>query len=122
MDEAVKPFARVAAQAAVLASCMLGAARAELLADPTRPPAVLAQAAAGPAGPAPAGPVLQSVLIGRQAGGRRVAVIDGETVRLGASFRGAVLVRMTETEVELQRGANREVLKLFVAASQKSAK
>jgi MSHA biogenesis protein MshK len=47
-------------------------------------------------------------------------VIDGETVRLGGTFRGAVLVRMTETEVELQRGRERQVLKLFAAARPKA--
>jgi MSHA biogenesis protein MshK len=61
-------------------------------------------------------------LTAREPGGRQVAVIDGETVRLGASFHGAVLVRMTDTEVELRRGANRQVLKLFAAAGPKSAK
>jgi MSHA biogenesis protein MshK len=119
MDEAVK----LTVAAAVLAACALGAARAEPLADPTRPPASLSQAAAGPAASAPpAGPVLQSVLIARHPGGRQVAVIDGETVRLGGAFHGAVLVRMTETEVELQRGSGRQVLKLFAAASPKTAK
>ena len=36
-----------------------------------------------------------------------------------AAFRGAVLVRMTETEVELKRGPERQVLKLFAAAGPK---
>jgi MSHA biogenesis protein MshK len=110
MDKAVKLFALIAMLAA-------GAAQAQALADPTRPPAMPARTPAGAqAGPASAAPVLQSVLIGRQAGGRQVAVIDGETVRLGGTFRGAVLVRMTETEVELRRGRERQVLKLFAAA------
>lgn len=119
MDEAVK----LIATAALLAAAALGAARAQPLADPTRPPAALSAAASGPAASAPpAGPVLQSVLIARHAGGRQVAVIDGETVRLGGAFHGALLVRMTETEVELQRGSGRQVLKLFAAARPKSAK
>jgi MSHA biogenesis protein MshK len=112
MDKAVKLFALIAMLAA-------GAARAQApaLADPTRPPPLLAPAPAGAQSASTSGaPVLQSVLIGRQAGGRQVAVIDGETVRLGGAFRGAVLVRMTETEVELQRGRERQVLKLFAAA------
>jgi MSHA biogenesis protein MshK len=114
MDEAVK----LIVTAALLAA---GAAHAQPLADPTRPPAMLSRPAAGPAASAPpAGPVLQSVLIARHPGGRQVAVIDGETVRLGGTFRGAVLVRMSETEVELQRGSGRQVLKLF--ASPKNAK
>jgi MSHA biogenesis protein MshK len=114
MDKAVKLFAVIALLAA-------GAAQAQALADPTRPPAMLARTSAGAqASATPAAPVLQSVLIGRQAGGRQIAVIDGETVRLGGSFRGAVLVRMTETEVELQRGRERQVLKLFAASGSKA--
>lgn len=111
MDKTVK----LAALAAMLAAAAL--AQAQALPDPTRPPPMTTmKAPAGAAAAAPAGPVLQSVLIGRQAGGRQVAVIDGETVRLGGAFRGAVLVRMTETEVELKRGQERQVLKLFAAA------
>jgi MSHA biogenesis protein MshK len=117
MDEAVKPFALIA----LLAAGALGAARAQPLADPTRPPPMLDKTQSHPAASAaPAGPVLQSVLISRQPGGRQVAVIDGETVRLGGTFHGAVLVRMTETEVELKRGSERQVLKLFAAASPKA--
>jgi MSHA biogenesis protein MshK len=112
MDKAVKLFALIAMLAAGAAQ-----AQAPALADPTRPPPLLAPTSAGaPSAGTSGAPVLQSVLIGRQAGGRQVAVIDGETVRLGGSFRGAVLVRMTETEVELQRGRERQVLKLFAAA------
>ncbi|VXB06679.1 hypothetical protein [Massilia sp. 9I] len=85
-------------------------ARAQALLDPTRPPASLGVRADGAA----AGdglPRLQSVLIAR-AGGRQVAVIDGETVRLGDSYKGARVVRMTQTEVELVRGRERQVLRL----------
>lgn len=123
MDKAVKP----AALTSMLAACALCAAQAhaQALQDPTRPPPLMAKAAAGAlpgaSAVAPAGPVLQSVLIGRNAGGRQVAVIDGETVALGGAFRGAVLVRMTENEVELLRGRERQVLKLFAAAGQKAA-
>jgi MSHA biogenesis protein MshK len=106
--------------AALLAA---GSAGAQALADPTRPPPLLlARTPAGAQAASPSsGPVLQSVLVGRQAGGRQVAVIDGETVRLGATFRGAVLVRITETEVELQRGRERQVLKLFAAGARPGA-
>lgn len=121
MDEAVKRIAMTMLLAAV-ANASMGAEqtrtpeRAALL-DPTRPPALLARTAAGPAASvAPAGPVLQSVLIARQPGGRQVAVIDGETVRLGGAFHGAVLVRMTETEVELKRANGRQILKLYAPA------
>lgn len=109
-----------------LALCAAAAAQAQALQDPMRPPAQLiartrvAAAAAAPAATAHA-PRLQSVLIARQQGGRHVAVIDGETVRLGASFRGARVVRMTPTEVELVRGRERQVLKLFPPEARSAA-
>ena len=130
MDEAVKPPAMATMTttglAAVLAALLAYGAHAGPLADPTRPPAWLAGPVPGSgataATAAPAKPVLQSVLMARQPGGRQVAVIDGETVRLGGAFRGAVLVRMTDTEVELQRGASRQILRLFAVPAAKSAK
>lgn len=89
-------------------------AGAQSLADPTRPPVVLAASAAG--GAEDGLPRLQSVLISPRSGGRHVAVIDGETVRLGDSFRGARVARMSQGEVELVRGRERQVLRLDVLA------
>lgn len=116
MDEAVK---RVLA-------CLLfmgaGGAGAQALHDPTRPPASLASPQAG-AGAAAAGaaakqaPRLQSVLTGRQPGGRSVAVIDGETLRVGEFYKGARVTRIEQDEVELRRGSARQVLKLNAAAA-----
>ena len=87
--------------------------------DPTEPPAALRQPAAGmtageaglPA--APEGPRLQSVLISSK---RRVAVIDGDTVRLGQRHKGAVVASIAPTEVVLVRDGRREILKLYPAA------
>ena len=117
MDEAVKR-----ALTALLLACA-GSAGAQALQDPTRPPAALmagqGSAAAG-AVPAPAAqraPQLQSVLIARQSGGRHIAVIDGETLRLGDTYRGARVVRIEQNEVELRRGDARQVLKLHAAAA-----
>lgn len=107
MDEAVKSL--ISITVAGLALAHLPAA-AQTLNDPTRPPATLdaSRATAGDDGL----PRLQSVLISPRRGGRHVAVIDGETVRLGESFRGARVARMTQNEVELVRGAERQVLRL----------
>lgn len=106
MDDAVK---RLALALALLAG--LPAAPAATLPDPTRPPAALLPVASGASlSGAAAAPVLQSVLV--SPGGRQVAVIDGETVALGGSFRGAKLVRVSETDVQLQRGRERQILKL----------
>jgi MSHA biogenesis protein MshK len=117
MDEAVK---RVCFCVLLAASNL---APAQALQDPTRPPAALTagQGASGqPAAAAERGPQLpqlQSVLIARQPGGRHVAVIDGETLRLGDSFRGARVARIEQNEVELVRGRTRQVLKLNAAAA-----
>jgi MSHA biogenesis protein MshK len=118
MDEAVSRAAARACACVLLAAATL--AGAQTLQDPTRPPAALmaGQGAAGQPAAAPAAraPQLQSVLIARQPGGRHVAVIDGETLRLGESYRGARVARIEQDEVELVRGRTRQVLKLNAAA------
>jgi MSHA biogenesis protein MshK len=82
--------------------------------DPTQPPAALqAPAASQPGQPAEAPPraaQLQSILVSPT---RRVAVIDGETVRVGQDFHGARVALIGEIEVVLLRGKEKEVLKLF---------
>jgi MSHA biogenesis protein MshK len=112
------------ARKALLALAMLAAAAcapAQPLQDPTRPPAPLLRAlGANPAPLTVAPPQLQSVLIARHAGGRQVAIIDGQTLRLGQSYHGARLVRMTDTEVELVRGREHQILKLFPGAASKT--
>lgn len=116
MDEAVIPTTmKPAFGAALLALLLTGAAHAQPLQDPTKPPAAATPVAAGPQA-ASSGPQLQSILIGRAAGGRHVAVIDGETVRQGESFRGAKVVRIRDNEVELVRGGERQVLRLYAEA------
>ena len=122
MDEAVKKplpiplicpsLLAVLAVLAVLALASLPL-HAQALLDPTRPPAGMERGGSGPgASAADGGPRLQSVLIAPRAGGRHVAVIDGETVRLGDTFKGARVARMTHDQVVLERGAERQVLRL----------
>ena len=82
---------------------------AETFLDPTRPPASLGLAQAGPVTPSP-GPVLQSVLISP---GRMVAIISGKTVSLGEKFGEARVVKITESEVLLRSGTDLQTLKLF---------
>jgi MSHA biogenesis protein MshK len=108
MAEAVIRIGHLLSAAALAIS--FACAHAQSLQDPTRPPAASAVGENG--GPAYAGPTLQSVLIGRQPGGRRVAVIDGDTVRLGETWNGARVTRIAAHEVELVRGKERQVLKL----------
>lgn len=85
---------------------------AQALVDPTRPPASLGMRADPALGAGDGLPRLQSVLISPRVGGRKVAVIDGETVRLGDSYKGARVARMSQTEVVLVRGRERQVLRL----------
>ncbi|MYM26122.1 MSHA biogenesis protein MshK [Duganella sp. FT135W] len=91
----------------------VAAARAQTLADPTQPPPesrLLPQSQSDlPA--MPRGPQLQSVLIGSH--GREVAVIDGQTVRKGEKFNGAVLMEVRKNQVVLQKGRDKQVLTLF---------
>jgi len=110
MDEAVTTVCKAAALA-----LLFGAAapvQAQALRDPTQPPAAAALGA-GVQASAASGPRLQSILVARAAGGRRLAVIDGETVRLGEQFHGARVARIGDNEVELVRGAERQVLRVY---------
>jgi MSHA biogenesis protein MshK len=117
MDEALTPAtaARIAkaVEAMALALLFAAGAQAAALQDPTRPPAAAVLSSGGGQGSASTGPRLQSILVAREAGGRHVAVIDGETVRLGEQFHGARVARIGDNEVELVRGAERQVLRLY---------
>jgi len=118
MDEAVITMTtKCAFGAAFLALLCAAGAKAQALQDPTKPPVAATPVAAGPVA-ASSGPQLQSILIGRAAGGRHLAVIDGETVRPGDTFHGAKVARIGENEVELVRGGERQVLRLYAQAAQ----
>lgn len=96
---------------------LAGTAYAQL-SDPTRPPPeVSAPAANASGGSAPAvtpGQMrVQSILVSLRPGGRRIAVIDGKTVRPGDRVGGALVAIINSTEVILKRGSRTETLKLF---------
>jgi MSHA biogenesis protein MshK len=91
-------------------------AAAQGLADPTQPPASMDALVAG--GASEGGPVLQSILISPQ---RRVAVIDGETVKAGDIIGDARVVRITETEVVLQAGDDMRRLRIYPDVEKTSA-
>lgn len=93
-------------------------AAAEGLPDPTRPPSGLAGSAAGGMAEEEKGPVLQSVLI---SSGRKSAIIGGQVVSLGEKFGEARVVKITESEVVLQTGTTREVLRLFPEVNKRQA-
>ncbi|MDZ4201713.1 MAG: hypothetical protein U1C96_06155 [Gallionella sp.] len=84
-------------------------ALAESLVDPTRPPSLVATPGAGEIVDAvPAG--LTSILISKE---RRAAIIDGETVELGARHGGARLIEIHEGFVVMKGSRGRQVLTLF---------
>jgi MSHA biogenesis protein MshK len=87
-------------------------AQAQALADPTRPPAAL-WAPANAAIVVPAQPQLQSVLISTKPGGRRVAVIDGQVVKVGSKVGDAVVTDILDTAVLLRRGKSLQTFKLY---------
>ncbi|MBI5436759.1 MAG: hypothetical protein HY937_06605 [Nitrosomonadales bacterium] len=94
---------------ALLLLCAVSAvASAQALTDPTKPPAEisapLTQAAA------PEGDRLQSIIISPT---RRAAIINGQTVELGAKYGEAKLVEVSESGVALQGAQGRQVLTLF---------
>jgi hypothetical protein len=98
----------------MLAAATTGAAAAQPLADPMRPP--VWGAGTGGAGRA-SGPVVQMIVIAPE---RSYAVINGETVQQGGRFRGAHVVRIAETEVTLRDAAGATtVLKLLPQAQKK---
>ena len=114
MDEAVKTLIALTVAAVMLASPLIfDGAHAQPLPDPTRPSGTPAAAATPGAATVDKLPRLQSVLISPRQGGRHVAVIDGQTVLLGGNFKGARVARMTQSEVELVRGRERQVLRLY---------
>ena len=86
-----------------------GIAMAQALTDPTRPPAEIS---ASPAlvGQAAVDSGLQSVIISPV---RRAAIINGQTVELGAKHGDAKLVEVSESRVVLQGAQGRQVLQLF---------
>lgn len=92
-----------------LACCVAGAPvfAQPFLADPTRPPAALSQETPEEAA---AVPILQSVVIPRK--GRPVAVIGGQTVRVGEKFGESRLVRLSEREAVLEGPSGIERLPL----------
>ena len=92
-----------------------------MLQDPTRPPADLLEkpkastTGAGEPTPAPA-PLpqwrLQSVIIGP---GRRTALLNGETVRVGSKLGDARVTRIERDAIELRIGRERRRIPLFPA-------
>lgn len=83
---------------------------AEMLRDPTMPPARLGLVEADVMPVETPKPVLQSVALGTT---HKSALINGETVLLGQQFEGLTLVKLTASEAFLQaRNGQIEVLRM----------
>jgi MSHA biogenesis protein MshK len=90
---------------------MFFSASAQALTDPTKPPAELsAPPAPGGQGMLPRINGLQTIIISLA---RRAAIIDGQTVELGAYHGDAKLIEVSESGVVLQGSQGRQVLALF---------
>jgi MSHA biogenesis protein MshK len=106
---------RLARLAALGLGALAATALAAPFADPTRPPGTSdVPASAAPA----AAPRLQSVLI---APDRRIAVINGESYRLGDRFGDGRVAKISETEVVIRQGSRNEVLKLYPGSERRPA-
>ena len=83
-------------------------ALAQALPDPTKPPAEISAPVSEVATPKDSG--LQSIIISPA---RRAAIINGETVELGAKLGDATLIEISEGHVVLESAQGRQVLTLF---------
>jgi MSHA biogenesis protein MshK len=92
----------------VVAGLLAVPAFGENLPDPTRPSG--AAYADENMGNTHSGPVLQSVLT---SAGRKLAIINGQTVKQGDMIGNARVARIGEGEVVLVQGKGTQVLKLF---------
>lgn len=84
-----------------------GAVQAESLPDPTRPPAGMD--AMVPV-VAPSGPMLQLI---RTIDGKRMAIISGQTVKVGGKVGDAIVTHIDEDRVVLRGTEGVQTLKLF---------
>ncbi len=92
------------------------------LPDPTRPPAsVLSPVSPTGQLAVPGVPQVQSILVSLRPGGRRIAVIDGKTLRQGDRVGNAVVETIEPTYVVLRKGSQKQTLKLFRPAPRADA-
>jgi MSHA biogenesis protein MshK len=83
---------------------------ADTFRDPTRPPVSAEPMREGPLSGTDSGPVLQSVILSQ---GRMMAIISGQTVKLGEKFGDARLIKISESEAVLRTDSSSQTLKLF---------
>jgi len=81
--------------------------------DPTRPPDALLAPASEAAAGAPAESGVQTVILRR--GGKSGAVINGQYVVVGGKLGDKRVLKISESEVVLEGGSGREVIKVTPA-------
>lgn len=84
-------------------------AQAEVLQDPTAPLAGMSEGA-GASSPTAGLPRLQSIILGN---GPALAVLDGQSYRVGQQIGGYRLVAISADSVVLEKGGKRQALTLF---------
>lgn len=108
MAQFVNPFLFVSALLCAGHSyALMSSAIPQNLPDPTKPPASILNPAGN--GEQESGPVLQSILL---AANRKIAIIDGQAIKLNGKFGDQTLIKMTESEVVLRRGKQLQTLSL----------
>jgi len=118
MVEHLMPVPMAVRALVMLVAAFVLPAQAETLVDPTRPPPSVSPGDAHGANPAAqSGPVLQSILISPV---RTVAIISGQTVRVGDRIGDAQVAKITENEVILRSGKGLQTLKLFPSVEKRA--
>jgi hypothetical protein len=77
------------------------------MSDPMRPPGAGASASAAQSSTPPAGSGLQAVITSPQ---RKLAVIDGSVVPLGANVRDGTLTGLSDSVAVVKKNGDRDVL------------
>jgi hypothetical protein len=113
MAEYLKSKAKCFIMAAALCSSLPGAA--DVLNDPTRPPASALSSAGGQV--QPAGPTLQAVSVSSR---RKSATISGQEVLLGEMYGEARLIAIKESAVTLRNAdGSTETLQMYPGVEKK---
>lgn len=96
---------------ALLLTCLLSPlAQAEVLQDPTTPLTGMGSGKGASQSATAGAPKLQSIIIGN---GPALAVINGQSVRVGQRIEGYQLVAISADSVVLEKGGKRQSLTLF---------
>lgn len=105
-----------------IASMVSQSITADTLRDPTQPPAGFSSShpnsAVDVGDSGMPGRVLQSII--RRHGAKSVAMINGQSVRLGEKIDDFVLVKLTETQATLKGPAGTEVLVMSPSVDKKT--